>query len=388
MSQGLNQLLTLLVKQKGSDLHLAANSSPMIRIHGDLAKVDVPPLSGTEMEALFQEILTQKQKDELKHERQVDFAIKVANVGIFRGNIFYQRFGLSAVFRALSDQPPTMEQLKLPAICRTTCGYANGLVLVTGPTGSGKSTTLAAMINYINMNYRGHILTLEDPVEFQHETKRCMVNQRQLGDHFTDFKNALKSALREDPDVILVGEMRDYETIGLAITAAETGHLVFGTMHTNTAAKSVDRIIDSFPADQQPQVRSMLSESLRAVISQKLLPTADKKGRVAVHDILVVSSAVANLIREGKTFQIPSIMQTSKREGMQVMDQQLSELVRTGVVAGATAWEYANDKALFSQYAPTDTGALTPAQTGGTPAAPTASGMAKPNLPGLKKTGS
>ena len=350
-------LLQLLIKQKGSDLHLSANASPMIRIRGDLVKVEMPVHGPKEIEALIGEITTPQQKNEILQNKTADFAIKVAGLGVFRVNIFYQRHGLAAVFRALAENPPTIEDLNLPSICRVACSYPNGLVLVTGPTGSGKTTTLAAMLNYINMNYRQHILTLEDPIEYHHETKRCMMNQRQLGTHFTSFASALKAALREDPDVILVGEMRDPETIALAITAAETGHLVFATLHTNSAPKSIDRILDSFPADQQPQIRSMLSESLRAVISQKLVPTADKRGRMAVHDILVNNAAVSNLIREGKVFQIPSVMQTGRKEGMVIMDQSLLDAVKTGIVTGTDAWEYANDKALFAQWAPRDNAA-------------------------------
>jgi len=380
----LSQFLTLLVKQKGSDLHLAAHSSPMIRINGDLMKIDVPALKASEMESLMREILSNDQMEELGIQKSLDFAIRPEGVGLFRVNVFLQRFGLSAVFRSLSETVPSIEQLKLPAICKVACGYPNGLVLITGPTGSGKSTTLASMINHINLNQRSHILTLEDPIEFRHESKRCMVNQREHGSHFTDFASALKGALREDPDVILVGELRDPETIALAITAAETGHLVFGTLHTNTAHKTVDRVIDSFPSEQQNQIRSMLSESLRLVVSQKLIPSADKKGRVAVHDILVATHAVSSLIREGKTYQIPSLMQTGRKEGMVVMDQSLLELVRGGSVDGRDAWEYANDKAAFSQWAPAEALAVTnfsQATQGQSP-----SRMTPPHAP-VKKTG-
>ncbi len=352
MAAGIIQYLQVLTKQKGSDLHVAAHSSPMIRVHGDLIKIDVPPLDGPTVDKMLGEILTATQRTDLQAQRQIDFAIKVTGLGNFRVNIFYQRQGLSAVLRALPEQPPTLEQLNLPVICKTVCSYPHGLVLVTGPTGSGKSTTLAAMVNHINQTMRGHILTLEDPVEFVHESKRCMVNQRELGTNFKTFAAALRASLREDPDVILVGELRDPETMALAITAAETGHLVFATVHTNTAAKSVDRILDSFTPEQQPQIRSMLSESLRAVITQKLIPTADGKGRVCVHDILINTPAVANLIREGKIFQLGSVMQTSRKEGMQVIDQALLDMVRAGTVAGPTAWEYANDKALFAQWVP------------------------------------
>ena len=377
----MNQLLSLLVKQKGSDLHLAANSSPMMRVHGDVVKVDMPPLKASDVENILAELMTQRRKDELEHDMSCDFAIKVPNVGLFRVNLFKQRFGISGVFRALSETVPTLEQLKLPNICRTACAYPTGLVLVTGPTGSGKSTTLAAMINYINVNQRSHILTLEDPIEFQHESKRCLVNQREMGTQFTTFSSALKAALREDPDVILVGEMRDPETVALAITAAETGHLVFGTLHTNTAHKTVDRIIDTFPADQQNQIRSMLSESLRCVISQKLLPTADHKGRVAIHDVLVVNHAVSSMIREAKTFQIPSVMQTNRKDGMIIMDQTLLELVKSGVVSSHDGWEYANDKTLFAQWAP-------PSESSGATQAASASPGAKTGpTPPLKKVG-
>jgi twitching motility protein PilT len=372
--------LQLLVKQKGSDLHVAASSSPMIRIRGDLVKVESPAHTAKDVEQIVNEITSPEQKKAIAEEKTVDFAIKVSGLGVFRVNVFFQRHGMSIVFRALAEKPPTIEELNLPPICRAACSYPNGLVLVTGPTGSGKSTTLAAMLNYINTNYRMHILTLEDPIEFQHETKRCMVNQRQLGDHFTNFASALKAALREDPDVILVGEMRDPETIALAITAAETGHLVFGTLHTNSAPKAVDRILDSFPADEQPQIRAMLSESLRAVVSQKLVPTADRKGRLAVHDILVATPAISNLIREGKVFQIPSAMQTGRRDGMVIMDSSLLDAVKQGKVSGPDAWEYANDKALFAQWAPRDAMAGTHTGTAGSTNAP-------PAAPGVPPAG-
>ena len=264
--------------------------------------------------------------------------------------------------RVLTESPPTIEELNLPEICKKACSYANGLVLVTGPTGSGKSTTLAAMINYININEKGHILTLEDPIEFQHESKSSMVNQRALGTHFTSFATAMKAALREDPDVILVGEMRDIETIALAIKAAETGHLVFSTLHTNSAAKTIDRIINSFPAEEQPQIRTVLSETLKVIIAQKLVPSADKKKRFCYHDILINNSAAANLIREAKTFQLSSVMQTGRKEGMMILDQSLLEAVKRGDVNGPEAWEYANDKNLFQQWAPKSDG--TPTSSG------------------------
>lgn len=360
--------LQTLVQQGGSDLHLAAGSQPMLRVRGELGKIDVPALTPADVEKIVAEITNGPQKEELKRNKSVDFAIKVSGLSIFRVNIFFQRQGLAAVFRALTEKPPRLETMGLPDICRKACYYPQGLVLVTGPTGSGKSTTLAAMIDYINRNHQSHILTLEDPIEFQHVSQRCMVNQRQLGTHFTDFASALKSALREDPDIILVGEMRDPETIALAITAAETGHLVLATLHTNSAPKTIDRIIDSFPSDQQSQIRTMLSDSLKIVLTQKLVPTADGKGRLLVQDVLINNSAVSNLIREGKLHQIPSIMQTSRREGMIVMDQELLEAIRKGSVTGRDAWEYANDKKLFAQWAPQD---AIHTVVGGSPVSPT-----------------
>jgi twitching motility protein PilT len=358
MSTPLVAFLQMLIKQKGTDLHLSTASVPMIRLQGELCRVEHSPLSAAEMEGIINEITNKAQKNTLLQQRSLDFSIRVNGLGIFRVNAFFQKHGLAAVFRALKESAPTFDELNLPTICKVACGYANGLVLVTGPTGSGKTTTLASMLNYINENERAHILTLEDPIEYHHESKRSMVNQRQLGVHFNDFASALKAALREDPDVILVGEMRDPETMALAITAAETGHLVFATLHTNSAAKAVDRIIDSFPGDQQPQIRTMLSESLRVVLSQKLIPT-QQKGMMCLHDILVNTPAVANLIREGKTYQVPSIMQTSKKEGMQLLDTILLEAVTAGLVSGKHAWENANDKNLFLKYAPKEAQSLT-----------------------------
>jgi len=340
------------MQAKGSDLHVAAKSVPMIRVRGDMVKIEIPPLSPQDVENMINQIMTQDQKMELLEKKSIDFAFRAPGVGIFRANVFNQRHGLSLVMRALAETPPTLAELKCPPICETATTYANGLVLVCGPTGSGKSTTLAAMLNHINMTSAGHILTLEDPIEFQHESKMCMVNQRSLGGHFTDFSSGLKAALREDPDVILIGEMRDAETVALALKAAETGHLVFSTLHTNSAAKTIDRIINTFPAEEQAQVRTVLSETLKVVINQKLIPSADRKRRIAFHEIMVNNPAVANLIREGKTFQIPSTMQTAKKEGMQVLDSVLLEAVKAGDVKGEDAWEFANDKNLFAQWAP------------------------------------
>ncbi len=350
MAVTLVQLLQMMVQNKGSDLHVAAHSPPMIRIRGEMAKVDVPALTPQEVDAMVGQILNSQQKMELIEQKSIDFAFKAQGIGIFRANVFHQRHGLGLVMRILSEKPPRLEELNLPEICRTACSYANGLIIVTGPTGSGKSTTLAAMLNYINENEKGHILTLEDPIEFQHETKSCIVNQRSLGQHFTDFASALRAALREDPDVILIGEMRDAETVALALKAAETGHLVFSTLHTNSAAKSIDRIINTFPAEEQNQIRTVLSETLRVVISQKLVPTSDRKRRLCMQDIFVNTPAAANLIREGKTFQLTTVMQTGKKEGMQLLDKQLLEAVQRGEVDGEVAWEFANEKSMFAQW--------------------------------------
>lgn len=368
MSLTLGQLLQSMVQNGGSDLHVAAMSPPMIRVRGDLVKLNSPALQPAEVEQMIFATMTETQKKSFLEEMNLDYSFKAVGIGIFRVNVFYQRHGVSFVMRVLTESPPEIDKMNLPAICKKVCSLANGLVLVTGPTGSGKSTTLAAMLNYINQTSKGHILTLEDPIEFQHESKMGMVNQRALGSHFPTFASAMKAALREDPDVILIGEMRDPETVALALKAAETGHLVFSTLHTNSAAKTVDRIINTFPAGEQPQIRTVLSETLKCVIAQRLIPTADKKRRVAVHDILVNNSAVANLIRENKTFQLTSAMQTGKKEGMQVLEYQMLELVKKGEISGEDAWEHAGDKALFAQWAPKESALAGPTPQPGTPA--------------------
>jgi twitching motility protein PilT len=385
MSVSLIQLLQTMVKNKGSDLHVASNSPPMIRVRGEMIKMNVPNITPQEVIGMIEQITDPTQKAELSKEKNIDFSFKASGVGIFRVNVFNQRHGLSIVMRVLTESPPTIEDLHLPEICRTACSYANGLVLITGPTGSGKSTTLAAMINYINMTSKGHILTLEDPIEFQHESKMGMVNQRALGLHFVSFASAMKAALREDPDVILVGEMRDPETVALALKAAETGHLVFSTLHTNSAAKTIDRVINTFPSEEQTQIRGVLAESLKLVISQKLIPSADKTKRICFQDIFVNTIASGNIIREGKTYQLPTVMQTGKNEGMQLLDQVLFEAVKKGEVSGEDAWEHANDKTTFAKWAPKPAGASNVAP----PASPEASGP--PAAPGtatpLKKAG-
>jgi twitching motility protein PilT len=321
-----------------------------MRIHGHLQRIKFRELADADMRALVLEILTPEQRDRLESMRDLDLAYSIADLARFRVNVFLQHRGMGAVLRVIPSQIPTADELKLPEAIRAFTHLNKGLVVVTGPTGSGKSTTLAAMIDLINETRPEHVLTVEDPIEFVHQPKMALINQRQVGPHTMSFANALKAALREDPDVILVGEMRDRETISLAMTAAETGHLVFGTLHTNSAHKTVDRIIDTFPADQQEQARSMLSESLRGVVTQQLLRKKGGQGRVAAHEILVGTPAVGNLIREGKTFQLPSIIQTGKKDGMVQMDQSILAHLMTGVIEADEAYAKSHDKAAFKQY--------------------------------------
>ena len=327
----MEQLLREAVDKNASDLHLSAGQPPRLRVDGDLAPLDHPVQTPDDVMACVETVLNAEQKAKFQADHELDLACALDGVGRFRVNVFMQNRGPGAVMRRIPTVIPTMEQLGLPPVFQQLCSKDRGLVLVTGPTGSGKSTTLAAMIDYINSNEDAHILTVEDPIEFVHQSKRCLVNQREVGPHTGSFSAALKSALREDPDVILVGEMRDLETISLALTAAETCHLVFGTLHTSSAPKTIDRIIDVFPSGQQGQIRTMLSESLEAVIAQKLLK---KKGggRVAAHEILVGIPAVRNLIREAKLHQIPSAMQTGGSFGMQTMDVAVAELSKKGLL--------------------------------------------------------
>ena len=342
-----------MMKQRGaSDLHISSGAPPILRLHGEMEKLNYPPLTDQQARALLFEILNEEQRAEFASRRDLDFAYALPDVARFRGNVLETFRGIAGVFRIIPSKILTADQLGLPEGIRKLTMLKKGLVLVTGPTGSGKSTTLAAMIDLINKTRREHILTLEDPLEFIHENQQSLVNQRQIGQHSQSFANALRAALREDPDVILVGEMRDLETISLAMTAAETGHLVFGTLHTNSAAKTIDRIIDAFPKDSQEQVRTMLGESLKGVICQQLLKRVDGKGRVAGLEILICNAAVANLIREGKTFQIPSIMQTAKGSGMQLMDQHLTDLLKARHISGEEAYRCAVDKKMFEQFLP------------------------------------
>ena len=328
----ITELLAFSAKQKASDLHLSAGLPPMIRVDGDIRRLNVPAMEDREVRKLIYDILTDRQRRDYEEYLETDFSFEVPGVSRFRVNAFHQARGAGAVFRTIPSEVMTMEDLGLGETFRRLAMLPRGLVLVTGPTGSGKSTTLAAMIDHINDNRFEHILTIEDPVEFVHRSKRCLINQREVHRDTQGFAPALRSALREDPDVILVGEMRDLETIRLALTAAETGHLVFGTLHTTSAAKTVDRIIDVFPGDEKAMVRSMLSESLQAVISQTLLKRQGG-GRVAAHEILIATSAVRNLIREDKVAQIYSSLQTGGNLGMQTLDSALSRLVADNVVA-------------------------------------------------------
>jgi twitching motility protein PilT len=327
----MQQLLEEANARGASDLHLSAGEPPAVRVHGDLARLDGTPLSAHQVLELVHSIMTDAQREHFAVDHECDFACDLPGVGRYRVNVFVHLRGPGAVLRAIPTKVPQLEDMVLPPVLKELCEKERGLVLVTGPTGSGKSTTLAAMVNHINATWDAHILTVEDPIEFVHPPNRCFVNQREVGPHTNSFANALRAALREDPDVILVGEMRDLETIALAITAAETGHLVFGTLHTSSAAKTIDRIIDAFPGEQQGQIRAMLSESLEAVVAQTLVK---KKGggRIAACEVLVGAPAVRNLIREGKLHQIPSMMQTGQRMGMQTLDMALADLLKRGLI--------------------------------------------------------
>ena len=346
----IDALFNMMKEQGASDLHLSTGNPPIFRQRGDMVRLNFKMLGHDELKEILFEILSEKQQAHFNETKDLDFAYEVPGLARFRGNIMMQYRGIAAVFRIIPTKILSADELGLPEGVRRMTNFKKGMVLVTGPTGSGKSTTLAGMIDLINSSRKEHILTFEDPLEFIHENKMSLMNQRQIGEHTESFTSALRAALREDPDVILVGEMRDLTTIQLAMSAAETGHLVFGTLHTSTAAKTVDRIIDVFPTDQQEQVRAMLSESLKGVICQQLLKTADGNGRVAALEIMLGTPAIANLIREGKTFQIPSIMQTAKKDGMQLMDQHLLDLLKTKMVNPQEAYRCAIDKKQFEQY--------------------------------------
>ncbi len=336
----ITELLAFSAKQGASDLHLSAGLPPMIRVDGDVRRINLPPLEHQEVHALIYEIMNDKQRKDYEEFLETDFSFEVPGVARFRVNAFNQNRGAGAVFRTIPSKVLTMEDLGMGQVFKDVSMTPRGLVLVTGPTGSGKSTTLAAMIDFINDNRYDHILTIEDPIEFVHDSKKCLVNQREVHRDTHGFNEALRSALREDPDIILVGEMRDLETIRLALTAAETGHLVFGTLHTTSAAKTIDRVIDVFPAEEKDMVRSMLSESLQAVISQTLLKRVNG-GRVAAHEIMIGTPAIRNLIREDKVAQMYSAIQTGASYGMQTLDQCLQDLVAKRTITRDTAREKA-----------------------------------------------
>ncbi len=342
----ITELLAFGVEQGASDCHLSAGEPPMLRVNGDLKKLDHAPLAKEQVHDLIYDIMSDAQRKTFEETHECDFSFELGAIARFRVNVFMQRKGEGAVFRTIPSKVITLEELGMPPILKQLCEKEKGLILVTGPTGSGKSTTLAAMVDFINNSFEGHILTVEDPIEFVHESKKCLVNQRELGPHTGSFANALRAALREDPDIILVGEMRDLETIQLALTAAETGHIVFGTLHTSSAPKTVDRVIDVFPPAQQAQIRAQFAESVEAVITQTLLKKKTG-GRVAALEIMIGTTAIRNLIREGKIHQIPGTMQVSQKDGMQTMDMALQNLVARGVVTKEEAQSKSMNANLF-----------------------------------------
>jgi twitching motility protein PilT len=343
----ISELLAFSVKNDASDLHLSSGLPPMIRVDGDMRRINLPPLDNRTVHALVYDIMNDKQRKDYEDLLEVDFSFEIQGVARFRVNAFNQKRGAAAVFRTIPSKVLTLEELGAPQVFKDIIDVPRGLVLVTGPTGSGKSTTLAAMIDYLNDREYAHILTIEDPIEFVHTSKKCLINQREVHRDTLGFSEALRSALREDPDIILVGEMRDLETIRLALTAAETGHLVFGTLHTSSAPKTIDRIIDVFPAGEKSMVRSMLSESLRSVVAQTLLKKIGG-GRIAAHEIMIATPAIRNLIREDKVAQMYSSIQTGQAFGMQTLDQDLQELVKKGLIAKTDARARAQVKDTFA----------------------------------------
>ncbi|AEK59252.1 MULTISPECIES: type IV pilus twitching motility protein PilT [Acidithiobacillus] len=347
----ITELLTFAVKNNASDTHMSAGLPPMLRIHGDIRHLNVEPLDAKTVHAMIYDIMNDAQRKWFEENLEIDFAIDLAGVARFRVNAFNQDRGPAAAFRTIPAKVLSLEDLNAPKVFKDIINVPRGLVLVTGPTGSGKSTTLAAMVDHINQQRADHIITIEDPIEFLHTPKKCLINQREVGPHTHSFANALRSALREDPDVILVGELRDLETMRLALTAAETGHVVFATLHTSSAPKTIDRIVDSFPGGEKDMVRAMLSESLRAVISQTLLKTADGKGRVAAHEIMIANPAIRNLIRENKIAQMYSVIQTGQNQGMQTLDQCLADLVRAHRITREEALRRVQNKDSFAAVA-------------------------------------
>ncbi len=357
----IDEIFRIIQEQGGSDLHVSAGAPPMLRVSGDIVPIDGEPLLPELVEELLMEIMGPAEREYFERENSVDFSYEVPGLVRLRANIFRQRNGLSAAFRLLPMQIKSIEQLGIPPHVLRLTEKAKGLVVVTGPPGTGKSTTLAAMIDHINTTQRKHIITVEDPIEFVHRNKACLVNQREVGRHTPSFASALRAALREDPNVILVGEMRDLETTELAVTAAQTGMLVFGTLHTPSAAQTVDRIIDAFPVEQQQQIRSMLGDSLQGIVAQRLVKRADGNGRISAVEILFSSPAVASVIRDRKTFQIPSMMQTSRREGNQLMDDVLAGYVREGLVTADDAAPFVTNRELLDRVAPPSAAPAQPA---------------------------
>ncbi len=353
----IDAFFNLMFEQKASDLHLASGNSPMLRINGELQRVDFPPLESDTLKAMLYEIAPEFKIKIFEETGDVDFGYEIPNISRFRANFFNQKNGIAAVFRQIPSKVLSFEDFDkfdapLPGVLKKFAMLNRGLVVVTGPTGSGKSTTLAAIMDYANKNRRDHIITVEDPIEFVHESKNCLVNHREVGVHTKSFAAALRGALREDPDMILVGELRDLETIELALVAASTGHLVFGTLHTPSAAKTVDRIIDVFPAEQQNKVRATLSEALKGIVAQNLFKRVDKKGRVAALEILVFTTAIANLVREGKTHQIPGMIQVGKRQGNQPLDDAIMDHLRMKRISPEEAYDKALDKRKFRSFLP------------------------------------
>src|ERR1700689_5077465 len=347
----------LMFEQRASDLHMASGNPPMMRIHGELQRVDYPPLESDALKAMLYEIAPDYKIKQFEETGDVDFGYEIPNISRFRVNFFNQKNGVASVFRQIPSRVLSFEDFEkfdapLPAVLKKFAMLHRGLVVVTGPTGSGKSTTLAAIIDYANKNRKDHIITVEDPIEFVHESKGCLVNHREVGLHTKSFASALRGALREDPDIIMVGELRDLETIELALTAASTGHLVFGTLHTASAAKTVDRIIDVFPGDQQTKIRQTLSESLKGIVAQTLFKRSDKKGRVAAYEVLVFNTAVANMVREGKTHQIPGMIQVGKKYGNTPLDDSIMDHPKAKRISPEEAYDKCIDKKKFRPFLP------------------------------------
>ena len=351
----IDAFFNLMLEQKASDLHMSSGNPPILRINGELQRVDYPPLESDQLKTMLYEITPEYKIKHFEETSDVDFGYEIPGVSRFRCNFFNQKYGIAAVFRQIPSKVLSFEDFEkfdapMPSVLKKFCMLHRGLVVVTGPTGSGKSTTLAAMVDYANKNRKDHVITIEDPIEFVHESKNCLVNHREVGVHTKSFAAALRGALREDPDIVLVGELRDLETIELALTAASTGHLVFATLHTQSAAKTVDRIIDVFPAEQQNKIRATLSESLKGVVAQNLFKRIDKKGRVAALEILVFTTAVANLVREGKTHQIPGMIQVGKKLGNMPLDDSIMEHLRMKRISPEEAYDKCLDKKKFKPF--------------------------------------